>query len=55
MQYGALNMLYAFMSGLVCLHVFWFYLMVAGFVRRYFSGKGLMHGIVIVGNVNRAT
>ena len=55
MQYGALNMLYAFMSGLVCLHIFWFYLMVMGFVKRYFSGKDLMHGIVIVGNVNRAT
>ena len=37
MQYPALNMLYAFMSGLCVLHVFWFYLMIKGFLRRFKS------------------
>jgi TLC domain len=34
MHYQMLNMLYAFMTGLTCLHVFWFYLMIKGLVRR---------------------
>lgn len=34
MDYAMLNMLFAFMSALVCLHLFWFYLMVKGFLRR---------------------
>jgi hypothetical protein len=48
-------MLYAFMVGLVGLHIFWFYLMVSGFIRRYMSDKGLTHGIVIGGTVNRSS
>jgi TLC domain len=55
MQYGALNMLYAFLSGLVCLHIFWFYLMVNGFIRRLRSKGSLTSGIIMSGTANRST
>jgi hypothetical protein len=47
MQYGALNMLKAFLTGLFFLHIFWFYLMASGFVRRFRSKKGMAHGIIM--------
>jgi hypothetical protein len=53
MQYSALNMLYAFMSGLVCLHIFWFYLMIAGLMKRMKSKSSLSQDIIIGSSTNR--
>jgi ceramide synthetase len=53
MQYSALNMLYAFMSGLVCLHIFWFYLMIHGLIRRMTSKGPVSQNIIIGSTTNR--
>ena len=55
MPYSALHMLLAFLSGLVCLHIFWFYLMVAGFIRRWRSKGSMTQGVIMGGSVNRGT
>jgi len=54
-NYSMLNMLFAFISGLLCLHVFWFYLMVQGFIRRCRSKKGFVNHVSISGSENRDT
>lgn len=54
-QYPALNMIYAFLSGLCCLHVFWFYLMVKGFVRRYTSKTSFKDAVNMGSSVNRSS
>jgi TLC domain len=53
-NFSMLNMLFAFISGLLCLHVFWFYLMVQGLIRR-FRSKNFVNHISISGSVNRDT
>lgn len=53
MEYPALNMLYAFMCGLLCLHIFWFYLMIKGFFKRLSSKGGFRHGVSIPSTVNQ--
>lgn len=40
MQYQPLNMMTSFLWGLFCLHIFWFYLMVKGFLKRIRSKDG---------------
>lgn len=52
-NYSVLNMLFAFLSGLACLHVFWFYLMVKGFMRRCKSKAGFVKGVSVVSTVNQ--
>lgn len=52
-QYPALNMLFAFLSGLFFLHIFWFYLMVKGFIRRLMSKGGLKNGVSLKSTVNQ--
>ena len=48
-----LNMLYAFVVGLTCLHVFWFYLMVKGIVKRL-SKKDYKNDVSLQNNENRS-
>jgi hypothetical protein len=54
-NFSMLNMLFAFISGLLCLHIFWFYLMVQGLFRRCRSKKGFVNHVSISGSVNRDT
>jgi hypothetical protein len=46
-------MLYAFMSGLVCLHIFWFYLMIGGLIKRMKSKRSVAQDIIIGSSTNR--
>lgn len=39
-NYSMLNMMFAFISGLFCLHVFWFFLMLQGLLKRCRSKAG---------------
>jgi len=55
MQYPALNMLFAFLSGLCCLHVFWFYLMVKGLIRRSRSKTSFNDAVCMASSVNRTS
>jgi ceramide synthetase len=52
-NYSMLNMLFAFICGLLCLHVFWFYLMIHGLVRRFRSKEGFSQEISLKSSVNR--
>ena len=47
-----LNMMFAFIAGLACLHVFWLYLLLNGLVRR-FKSKNFVDGVSIGSSVNR--
>ena len=49
--YSMLNMLGSYLSVLFCLHVFWFYLMVKGMVRRLFIKKGFEE-VALTGHAN---
>lgn len=49
--YNLLNMLFAYLSCLWCLHVFWFYLMVKGMVRRLLMKKGFEE-VAMAGHAN---
>ena len=51
-SYPMLNMLYAFLSGLMVLHIFWFYLMIKGLIRRFDIKKGLNAEVSIKSIVN---
>lgn len=51
-NYSMLNMMFAFISGLACLHVFWLYLLLNGLVRR-FKSKNFVDGVSIGSSVNR--
>ncbi len=48
-----LSMLLLFTCALACLHVFWFYLMVMGLVRRFKSKAGFSQEISLKSSVNR--
>ena len=52
-NYSMLNMLLAFISGLFCLHLFWFFLMVQGLVRRFKSKAGFSGAISLKSSANR--
>ena len=52
-NFSMLNMLFAFIVGLACLHLFWFFLMVQGLVRRIRSKDGFKHAISLKSNANR--
>lgn len=52
-NYSMLNMLFAFICGLVCLHAFWFFLMVQGLARRFKSKKGFAQAVSLKSSVNR--
>jgi hypothetical protein len=54
-NFSMLNMLFAFITGLFCLHIFWFYLMVSGLMRRVRSKSGFVNHISIGSSVNRDT
>jgi len=53
MNYTVLNMLYAFMTGLLCLHIFWFYLMIKGLLKRFTSKDGFRKAVSLTSSVNR--
>ena len=40
-SYAMITMLTAFLCGLMCLHVFWFYLMIKGLIKRCYSKVGI--------------
>lgn len=52
-NYSMLNMLFAFIVGLVCLHLFWFFLMVQGLFRRCKSKEGFSKAVSLKSSVNR--
>jgi ceramide synthetase len=54
-QYSPLNMLFAFLIGLCCLHIFWFYLMVKGLVKRFRSKTSFKDAIIMSSSVNRSS
>ena len=51
-NYSMLNMLFAFISGLACLHIFWLFLLLQGLVRRVASKK-FTDGVSIGGSENK--
>jgi hypothetical protein len=54
-NFQMLNMLMAFIIGLLCLHVFWFFLMVQGLLRRSKSKKGFAKAVSLKTSENRST
>lgn len=52
-NYSMLNMLFAFISGLACLHIFWLYLMLKGMLRRLSSRKALIDGVSLSSSENK--
>ncbi len=52
-NYSMLNMLFAFIVGLACLHVFWLYLMLKGMMRRFTSKKAFVDGVSLSTVENR--
>jgi len=45
-------MLTTFLGVLFCMHIFWFYLMIKGILKRYYS-KNFKEGISLTSSVNR--
>jgi ceramide synthetase len=52
-NHSLLNMLYAFVVGLTFLHVFWFYLMIKGLLRRFSSKEGFFNAVSLKSSVNQ--
>ena len=52
-NFSMLNMLFTFICGLFILHIFWFYLMVHGLVRRLTSKSGFKNTISLQGIENK--
>lgn len=51
-NYSMLNMLFAFITGLACLHIFWLFLMLQGLLRR-FKSKKFAEGVSLGSSENR--
>ncbi len=54
MNYGLQNMLLGFLVGLTFLHVFWFYLMLKGFLRRCKSKEGFINAVSLKSSANQS-
>lgn len=54
-NYSYMTMLTAFLSILVCLHLFWFYLMIKGLYKRARSKKSFKDGVSLAGTTNETS
>lgn len=52
-NYSILNMLFTFITGLACLHIFWLYLMIKGMLRRFTSKKAFYDGVSLSSSENK--